>query len=249
MTKFSPIRGTTTQINNTPIVDGQILFETNLNGQNHIYVDVDELRIPVGISEWSQILHKPFETLGDGLTVVNGVLSVDAQSWEQILNKPFTSIGSGLTVTNGVLSANVSTPSWNNIDDRPFTSIGDGLTVDSNNRLNADIRSVQLTMQGTGTASSSAYQRLRVNMEGTNVDSEINGSRYMEYSQNLSTSDNTVYTFSDSSITNNSAVDVFTDIYGIDPINVNITSGVCRVTFAPPETVISTPMLCRIYIK
>lgn len=253
MTQFSPIRGTSTQINNTPVVDGQLLFEvSNLSGQNHIYIDIktdydDEIRVPLGISEWSQVQHKPFETIGSGLSVNNNVLSADDQTWNQIGNKPFETIGSGLTVVDGVLDTNVSTPKWSEIDNRPFSSIGVGLTVDSNNRLNANIRSVQLTTQGTGTASSPQYQQLAVNDSGTTTNSEIDGTKFMEYSQNLSTSDSTVYTFSSSEITANSAIDVFTSIWGIDPTNVSASNGTCTVTFAPVET--ATSMICRIYIK
>lgn len=394
MTQFLPIRGTATQINNTPIVDGQVLFETsNSNGQNHIYVDIkthssvlpnnfitdspyyvnydstfltihstndiivekwhtgsaygalvkhknqtneivltpvfvsndeDEVafyqndtahtrwsyftfndttwyisrgdsvssessfsptdvlyetslivntesvateipsweavgaeflnflyngtRVPIGISDWEQVTDKPFETIGNNLTVVNNVLSADDQTWNQILNKPFSSIGSGLTVTNGVLSANVATPSWSTIDNKPFTDIGVGLTVDSNNRLNADIRNIELSTEGTSAQNTFRHQVLAINISGTSTSTEVNGTKYMQYQQTLDTTNNTVYTFSNADITNTSAVDVFTDIWGIDPISVNIETGICRVTFAPHDTA-NTSMTCRIYIK
>ena len=249
MTNFLPIRGTSTQINNTPITDGQILFETNNpNGRNHIYIDVDSERIAMGISEWGQVLNKPFETIGYGLSVVDDVLSADYQEWSQILHKPFNSIGSGLTVVNGVLNANVITPSWNELLNRPFSSIGEGLTVDSNNRLNANIRSVTVAMNGsTGAYNTFENQRISVNTNGTTTNTEIVGTKCMQYSQTLSTTDNTVYTFSSSEITTNSAIDVFTSIWGVDPTYVNVSSGTCRVTFAPVET--ETSMICRIYIK
>lgn len=248
MTQFSPIRGTTSQINNTPIIDGQLLFEIkNSNGQNHIYIDVDSERLPMGISEWSQVQNKPFETIGSGLSVTNNVLSADDQTWSQIQNKPFERIGSGLSVVNGVLNANVGTPRWTEVDDKPFSSIGEGLNVDSSNRLNANVRNVEMSMQGTATATSSKYQQIDVNTNGTVVSTEIDGTRFMQYSQTLNTASTTVYTFTNSAITNNSAVDVFTDIWGIDPTNVNISNGTCTVTFAPVET--ATSMICRIYIK
>lgn len=39
MASFAPIRGTKTQIENTPMVDGQFLIETSEGNQNKIYVD------------------------------------------------------------------------------------------------------------------------------------------------------------------------------------------------------------------
>lgn len=249
MTQFSPIRGTSAQIYATPIVDGQLLFEiSNPNGQNHVYIDVDDDRFIVGLSDWIQLANKPFKTIGRGLSVdSSGTLSADFQSWDDITAKPFERIGSGLSVVNGTLNANVITPRWSEIDNKPFSSIGVGLTVDANNRLNANVRSVTLSMEGTGTASSPKYQQIAVNTNGTTVNTEIDGTKYMEYSQTLSTTVDTVYTFTSSVITNNSAVDVFTDIWGIDPTNVNITSGSCTVTFGPASS--ATNMRCRIYIK
>lgn len=250
MTRFLPIRGTTTQINNTPVVDGQILFETNnSNGQNHIYVDVDNDRIPVGISDWSQVVNKPFETIGSNLAVVNNVLSATSQSWNQITNKPFNTIGSGLTVVDGALTANVPTPTWNNVNDKPFSSIGSGLTVDSNNRLNADVRSVSVSMDGTiGTNNTYRYEKVTINMNGTITNTEIKGTKCMQYTQTLDTVGYTVYNFVSSEITTDSAIDVYSSMWDVSPVSVEIHSGVCNVWFAPYETA-NTDLTCRIYIK
>lgn len=50
--------------------------------------------------------------------------------WENVKNKPFTSIGDGLTVTDGVLSA-AGASTWDALTGKPFESVGDGLTVNS----------------------------------------------------------------------------------------------------------------------
>lgn len=42
MASFSPVRGTKTQITNTPIIDGQFLFETDQENESKIYADVIE---------------------------------------------------------------------------------------------------------------------------------------------------------------------------------------------------------------
>ena len=250
MTRFLPIRGTTTQINNTPVVDGQILFETNnSNGQNHIYVDVDNDRIPVGISDWSQVVNKPFETIGSNLAVVNNVLSATSQSWSQITNKPFNTIGSGLTVVDGALTANVPTPTWNNVNNKPFSSIGSGLTVDSDNKLNANVRSVSVSTRGTiGTDTTYRYEEVAVNMGGVTTYAEIEGTKCMQYTQTLDTVGYTIYNFVSLEITADSAVDVYSSIWGVSPTSVEISNGYCNVWFAPYDTP-NTDLTCRIYIK
>lgn len=48
MASFAPIRGTKAQINNTPIVDGQFLIETDQDDLNKIYLDNGSVRIYVG---------------------------------------------------------------------------------------------------------------------------------------------------------------------------------------------------------
>ena len=69
----------------------------------------------------------------------------------------------------------------------------------------------------------------------------------LEQSQTLSTSADTVYTFTNSAITANSAVDVWTDIRGITPSNHVTTNGQSVVTFPPQST--AQTMTCRIYVK
>ena len=246
MTQFLPIRGTSAQIYATPIVDGQLLFEiSNPNGQNHVYIDVDDDRFIVGLSDWIQLENKPFETIGRGLSVdSSGILSADFQSWNDITAKPFERIGSGLSVVDGTLNANVVIPRWSEIENKPFSSIGSGLTVNSNNVLSANVRSVNCMWRNVSDVN---WQEISIDMNGTTVDSEVCGSKYMEDTQTLSTTENTVYSFNSYHIQSSSAVDVFTDVWGIEPINVNISQGECTVTFAPQDSEIS--MLCRIYIK
>lgn len=245
MTQFLPIRGTSAQIHATPIVDGQLLFEiSNPNGQNHVYIDVDDDRFIVGLSDWIQLTNKPFKTIGRGLSVdSSGTLSADFQSWDDISAKPFERIGSGLSVVDGTLNANVIIPRWSEIENKPFSSIGSGLTV-SSNVLSADVRSVSCMWRNVSDVN---WQEISIDMNGTTVDSEVCGSKYIEDRQTLSTTENTIYSFNSYHIQSSSAVDVFTDVWGIEPINVNISQGECTVTFAPQDSAIS--MLCRIYIK
>lgn len=222
MTKILPIRGSNTEINNTPIVDGQLLFEINSsNGQNHIYMDNGTVRIPIGLNDWSQIVDKPFSSIGVGLNVINGVLSLSSPlnvSWSDVKEKLFDDIGNGLFVSQGELKANIKDASF-------------GLRA------------------GTASAIFAKYQQIMITDENGYSVEQINGTKYMEYSQTLNTNSNTVYTFTSSDdITLNGAIDVFTSIYGFKPTNIVAANGVCTVTFPPYDTA-NTSMTCRIYIK
>ena len=137
MSSFAVMRSPRAEINDTPIVDGQFFIETDQT-VNNLYNDNGNNRVILGRYDWTKLIEKPFETLGDRLTVLNGSLNADIQSWNIIANKPFEDIGSGLTVINNVLSAdNVE---WDIIKNKPFSTIGNRLTV-IDNILNADIQS------------------------------------------------------------------------------------------------------------
>ena len=232
MANILPIKGTTTDINNTPIVDGQLLFETNsTEGQNHIYIDVENNRIPIGIYDWGQIENKPFNSIGVGLTVSNGVLN---------LSSPIT-------------------VDWDDITNKPFNDIGDGLFLTGNNVLTANIQSLGLQWRGTAATDRVRYQDFSwVHDDSVSSEEEIDGSKYMEYSQTLNTNANTVYTFTNDSgdITANSVFSVYTSVFGIRPTDISITSTstsagtlwTCTVTF-PPYDYANTTMTCRIYIR
>jgi len=131
---------------------------------------------------------------------------------------------------------------WSALTGKPFSTVGNGLTV-SNDALTANVKTVEVNYTGTASASGVRHQRIGVN----GVYTAIDGTKYMEYSQTLSTSADTVYTFTNAAITANSAVDVYTNIYGINPSNVAVTSGQCVVTFPKQST--AQTMTCRIYIK
>lgn len=131
---------------------------------------------------------------------------------------------------------------WSALTGKPFSTIGSGLTV-SNNALTANVHSVTVDHIGTASATGARVQRVGVN--GTYY--EIDGTKYMEYSQTLSTSADTVYTFTNSAITADSAVDVWTDIRGIISSDQVTTNGQCVVTFPKQST--AQTMTCRIYVK
>lgn len=215
-----PVKGTTSQISNTPILDGQILFETdNTAGQNHIYIDVETNRVPVGIYDWNQIE-----------------------------NKPFTSIGAGLSVTNGVL--NLDSPiiiDWDDITLRPFTTIGNGL-YSHNDALTAWVEDVNCSWVGVASSTGIRVQQIAYTVNGSESVNNIDGTLFMQYSQTLSTSSNTVYTFTSSSITTDSIIDIYTSVFDFRPTSVVVSSGSCVITF-PSYPHANTDMICRIGIK
>lgn len=133
---------------------------------------------------------------------------------------------------------------WSEVTDKPFSTVGSGLTV-SSDTLSADIQSVSLTRYNTASSTTASYQKVTAN--GSSVGSIITGSMYMEQTKTLSTSSTTTYTFTNSNITTSSAIDVYTDIYGVNPSSVSVSSGTCTVVF--PKYSSATSMACRIYIK
>lgn len=227
MTRILPVRGTSIEINDTPIVNGQILFETDSDTQNRVYMDIEvesnnsiiPKRIEMGIYDWNHIDNKPFNSIGTGLNVTNGVLNLD----------------SPIVVT------------WSDITNKPFNIIGDGLYV-SNDELKAVVEDIDFDWDGTASSSTSTCQKLVYTNEGTTYIKEINGTKYMEDTQTLSTSTNNVYTFSSSDISSTSVFSVYTSIFGLRPTDITVNGNSCAITF-PSYPYENTSMTCRLYIK
>jgi len=95
----------------------------------------------------------------------------------------------------------------------------------------------QLDVGGTLNVDGNVYKA------GTQVDLET----HLDQTATTSTTDPTVYTFTDARITANSAIDVYADIFGVSPSSVVASAGTCTVTFPKQDTAQS--MTCRIYIK
>lgn len=245
---FAIMRGLKAEIDDAPIVDGQLFVETDqfdisdLSKYNRMYMDNSTARVELGISAWSA-LSKPFETIDtDTLDVdENNVLSAKNQSWNNLVNKPFETISNNsvLYVKDGELRANFE---WNNITNRPFYTIGEGLNVNSSGNLNADVFSVSVSQIGTASRTTTSYQSFSIN----NVNNEIKGTKYMEYERTLNTSSDTTFRFESSDITVNSIIEVYSSIWGVAPRSIYVDNGVCRVIF--PQHTSAVNLTCRIYI-
>ena len=250
MSCFAIMKASRDEINHTPIVDGQLLIETDhhnpldLSRYNKIYMDNninDEMvRKELGITSWLG-LSTPFKTIDtDSLTVNSDALTVKNKRWNQISNKPFETIGSTLYVKNGALTFAYN---WNEITNRPFYTVGYGLNVDSNGNLNADTPSVIVERVGIASSTEVSYQSLKVG----NMNYWFLNSTYMEYSQALSITNDTVFTFNNSNINSDSFIEVYTSIWGVNPKNISVTNNSCVVTFPSYDT--NTTLTCRIYIR
>ena len=67
-------------------------------------------------------------TIEGNVISATGELSAD---WDDITNRPFESIGSGLEVVNGVLNATGGqggNPAWNDVTNKPFSTLGNQMT-------------------------------------------------------------------------------------------------------------------------
>lgn len=131
---------------------------------------------------------------------------------------------------------------WSALTNKPFSTVGSGLTVTSDT-LAADVQSVTVDRTGTASASAVSYQRAGVNGSYT----EIDGTKYMEQTQTVSTSADTAYTFTNAAITADSDIDVRASVFGITPSNIVTTAGQCVVTIPKQSSAISLGI--RIYIR
>ena len=105
---------------------------------------------------------------------------------------------------------------------------------------------VALTHTGTATGSTTYQQVAVIN----NNDNLIDGTRYMELTQDIGDTgnDGNIFTFTNAAITTTSAIDYFTSDFEVQPSNVSLASGTCVVT-VPAASSSPTNLTVRIYIK
>ena len=88
----------------------------------------------------------------------------------------------------------------------------------------------EVTIGDTGTPSSTVVSYQRVGING--VYTTIKGTMYMLISNTSSAS----YVFTNSNITADSSIDVYTDTYGDNPSSVSVSGNTCTVTFSEAKT-------------
>lgn len=97
----------------------------------------------------------------------------------------------------------------------------------------------------SGTASSSAVRKQIITVNGTEY--TVDGSVYMEQTLTFSASASTTVTFSNSLITTNSVIDVYTSVEGLNYTSKTISSGSCSIVY--PAQSSQTSITVRIYIR
>jgi hypothetical protein len=97
----------------------------------------------------------------------------------------------------------------------------------------------------TGTASDTGVRYQRVGIGS--VYTEIDGTKYMEQTQTLSTSAATTFTFTNAAITADSDIDPRSSIWGIAPSSVTVSAGSCSVVIPAYSSAVSLKV--RIYIR
>lgn len=96
---------------------------------------------------------------------------------------------------------------------------------------------------GTPSATEVTYQNIAI---GSN-NYEVAGSKYMETSVVLSSSEDSIINFTHADIHANSIVDIFTTIENMNYESLTLTEGNCSIVYAKQEE--ETPMSIRMYIK
>ena len=222
MSCLAIMRGLSDEINNAPIVNGQVFIETDQLGTqdpskyNKLFIDNNDERFKLGINDWDNIINKPFESVGDTLSTANGKLSIHTE--------------------------------WDRLSNKPFNTIGNGLNVDDDKKLNTDIKSFECSWH-TGTFDNYTYGNQYIKING--VETSIHGNKYIEESKVLSMTDDTMYIFDCTplgGIADDDNVDIYVSIWNCYPKKVRIKNNKCKVTF-PPCSTPNTTLICRVYIK
>lgn len=193
MVKVEFVRGTTSQLSNQPLVDGQILVDTS---KHDILVDVEDTSTEV-------VQRISTNHLPSGGTAGQVLKKASSTDYDVVW-------GSG-------------------------SSGGGGHTIiDADGNIMPD----EIALQFVG---------LSVTDDPTNGKTVVSGSVYFEITQTLSTTANTVFTFTDNKITSICGISVYTSIYRLNPYDVTVSGNTCTVTFAPYTS--AATLTCRIYVK
>ena len=204
---------------------------------NAMYWSQRAQSISLNQSDWSEndsssssfIQHKPFKTIGTGLSVdANGVLtnsSPGVSSYNDLSNKP--------SINGIALSGNKTLHAL-------------GIQPEGNYLQSGDVPSWALQPQKP-TYTASEVGALPDNTPIPSKTSDLtNDSNFMSgkklTAQTLTTGSTTL-TFTDSSITTSSTIRVFANKWGICPVDVVVTTGQAVVTFEAQSTAVSVYLI------
>ena len=194
---------------------------------------------------------KPSYSAGNGIDIEETTISLDIDYLTASRLGVISSDEKG--VNNGVATLNENGKMPNsqmpmaNENNLGGIKVGDGLSIDNNGVLSVTGgggggNSVTVENKGSASASTIAYQAITID----NIDYKIDGTVYMEQTLQVTANTDATFTFANSIITTDSAIDLWASIYGVAPKSVIVTSGSCVVIFNIPTT---TDLTCRIYIR
>lgn len=172
MASFAPIKGTHTQIQNTPIVDGQFLCEVDQGNDGKIYIDSGNTRVPIGGGSTA------LSTLGD-INLLNlenkDVLQYNSttEKWDNVLlidwlrtsggsiqEKTVIESSSDATYEFTNLNSNYGYEAWIDCADGQLPPQVKGIAFDSS-QLKAYVTVGEVKSEQTGTSGNQCKLRLR----------------------------------------------------------------------------------------
>lgn len=106
MASFAPIRGTRSQINNTPLVDGQFLVETDQGDQNKTYIDAYDSSTP-------PVLRRTM--CGGGGHEIIPTIDSSSANYPPTPEKVVTAVQGATPTTDQIVSA-YGTQQWSNTE-------------------------------------------------------------------------------------------------------------------------------------
>lgn len=108
MASFAPIKGTRTDIGNTPIVEGQFLVETDQSQNNRIYLDkgtgTGQRIIVGGNANYIDLTSTIIAGTGAAATVSFQNAIITTNGWYEIFSEEFTD-ATGTTPVSGLANA------------------------------------------------------------------------------------------------------------------------------------------------
>ena len=104
---------------------------------------------------------------------------------------------------------------------------------------------ITVAVSKKGTASSSAFRKQVITID--NVDTEIDGSAYMEQSVTLSTSSTTTVTFTNAAIDDGAMLTVASSLWNLVPDDITLASGSCTITL--PKWSTAETIGVRLYVR
>ena len=204
-------------------------------GTDVIWVDTDSkwnILTPSGVFSFNGRTGAVSPASGDysasGVTYSNTSNGLTATNVQDAVDEVNTAVGGKATKVSGATSGN-------------FAGLDASGNLTDSGKSASDFSKVSIASSGSASGTTTAQQNITI--DGTA--NMINGTKYMELTQNIQSAN--VFTFSHSDITTNSVIDYYTSDFSVQPSNVSVAAGQCVVTV--PAASSSKSLTVRIYLK